>query len=43
MLPTLTLTLSQACERGLTPYVDYSFPPLLNSYKQTSSPWGPPE
>ena len=26
MLPTLTLTLSQTWERGLTPYGDYSFP-----------------
>ncbi len=32
MLPTLTLTLSQTWERGLTPYVDYSFPSTLNSY-----------
>ena len=32
MLPTLTLTLSQTWERGLMPYMDYSFPSTLNSY-----------
>ena len=31
LLPTLSLTLSQTWERGLTPYVDYSFPSSLNS------------